>query len=229
MITLTHGESYTGRILSLALSLTDSPALANTQLSGSIIWGDGGLPTTLQSNFPLVQSFDHTYTADGFYLVQVTVSNQRAPRPETAKFTLPIEITTVQTIANNSPGFIYGPILPRDKGFPTHNEWCFHVGKDAQVLESNIRLIILTSFGERLMDPSFGTGVRRTIFEPDTRLVETVLKEEISMAIARYEPRVNVESLKVTRLNDRDVILNAVFTPKDDVGSQVQLVVNLTP
>jgi phage baseplate assembly protein W len=183
----------------------------------------------LEGIFPYTATLTHTYQADGFYLVQLNVANRLAPVPDTAKVIISVEISTgvYHSAEANLPGFIFGPILPRDRGFPTRGQWCFHLGKDVQVLESNLRLIILTSFGERLYDSAFGTNVRRVIFENDQRLVETVLREEISMAVARYEPRVNIDSISVFR-DGSAITLNASFVPKDKANDRIELSVNLT-
>lgn len=235
MITIESTPSVSGRKAVLSLAITDSIDLVNARLSGYIKWGDGDPPTDLStfgtppsnSTFPLVHSFEHTYKVDGFYLIQVSASNKKAPKPDSAKKLLSIDIRTTKISQVESPGLIFGPILPRDVGFPSQDEWCFNVGRDVAVLESNLRLIILTSFGERIMAPSFGTQVRKVIFEKDTRLIESVVKEEISAAVTRFEPRVRIDSIFVTRPNDREARVNAIFSPKDDSGSPIQLSISL--
>lgn len=230
MITAAYSTDLVKRQVSLTLTLDDTTSLANKTMACSVSWGDGGLPSALTGTFPSSPVFSHEYKVDGFYIIQVNVANKKVPKADTVKLNIPVEVVTVKnrSASENLPGYIYGPILPQSRGFPTVDQWCFNTGKDIQVLETNLRLIILTSFGERLMLPNFGTNVRRLIFEKDQRLIETVLKEEISMAVARWEPRVRVESVKVTRTGDHDATLDAVFSPKDDSGGPVQVSVALT-
>ena len=232
MITSTYNTQLTGRLAIITFVITDT--IGGT-VSGSVQWGDGSSPVSISgghsdSSVPFAFTLSHEYSSDGFYLVQLDIVNRRAPVPDTGKVTVPLEVFT-KTVTNNIanlPGFLIGPILPLDKSSPTVDQWCFHVGKDTQVLESNIRLILLTAFGERLMNPEFGTGLRRMIFEKDIRLTETVIREEIVAAVSRYEPRVTIDTVAVVKHTDRDAHVNAVFSPKDDVGSAIPMSIGLS-
>ncbi|MCB0187102.1 MAG: GPW/gp25 family protein, partial [Caldilineaceae bacterium] len=67
---------------------------------------------------------------------------------------------------------------------------------EANVRES-IRLILLTEPGERLMRESFGCGLRRFLFEPNTLATRQLIQERIVRALERWEPRVRVDSVQV--------------------------------
>ncbi len=60
-----------------------------------------------------------------------------------------------------------------------------------------IRALLLTEPGERLMREAFGCGLRRFLFEPNTVTTRQLIRERVSRAIARWEPRVTVEEVKV--------------------------------
>lgn len=68
---------------------------------------------------------------------------------------------------------------------------------EANVHES-IRIILSTEPGERLRLPSFGAGLRRFLFEPNTLATHTLIKQAIGEALKRWEPRIQLESVEVT-------------------------------
>lgn len=66
-----------------------------------------------------------------------------------------------------------------------------------QNVRESIRIILLTEPGERLMRETFGCGLRRFLFEPNTVTTRQLIKERIAEAIGRWEPRVAVQSVAV--------------------------------
>jgi phage baseplate assembly protein W len=103
--------------------------------------------------------------------------------------------------------------LPRDVGYPNAEQWNFNTGENTLVLESNLRNILLTARGERLMFPDFGTNLRAILFEPETPAVETMVRDEVVKAVAKYEPRVELDRIQVKRA-PKQVELNISFISK---------------
>ena len=62
-----------------------------------------------------------------------------------------------------------------------------------QNVRESIRIILLTEPGERLMRETFGCGLRRFLFEPNTVTTRQLIKERITEAIGRWEPRVALQ------------------------------------
>jgi phage baseplate assembly protein W len=60
-----------------------------------------------------------------------------------------------------------------------------------------IRIVLMTEPGERLNLPSFGAGLGRFLFEPNTASTHTLIAERIQTALQRWEPRVRVEAVEV--------------------------------
>ncbi len=60
-----------------------------------------------------------------------------------------------------------------------------------------IRIVLMTEPGERLYLPSFGAGLGRFLFEPNTAGTHTLIAERIQGALQAWEPRVRVESVDV--------------------------------
>jgi Bacteriophage baseplate protein W len=94
-----------------------------------------------------------------------------------------------------NPAQLYGKGL----AFPPH------VGADGRVAysegEPNIRqsleVILKTEERERLNLPSFGAGLRRYLFEPNTVATRYEIQERITRAIQQWEPRVIVTAVDV--------------------------------
>jgi hypothetical protein len=64
-------------------------------------------------------------------------------------------------------------------------------------VRESIRLILLTEPGERLMREEFGCGLRRFLFEPNTVTTRQLIRERITQAIGRWEPRVALEAVEI--------------------------------
>ncbi|MFN3303892.1 MAG: GPW/gp25 family protein [Roseateles sp.] len=67
---------------------------------------------------------------------------------------------------------------------------------EANVRES-IRILLLTAQGERLRRPDFGAGLERFLFEPNTTTTWRAIEEVIRRQLAKWEPRVQVEAIRV--------------------------------
>lgn len=67
-----------------------------------------------------------------------------------------------------------------------------------QNVRESIRLILLTTPGERLMRERFGCGIREFLFEPNTVTTRELLRRRITQAIGRWEPRVRVQEVTVS-------------------------------
>jgi len=71
-----------------------------------------------------------------------------------------------------------------------------------QVATQNIKMVVLTSPGERIMTPEFGVGVRKYLFEPNTPATATSLKNRIYNQVAKYLPYITLLEVKVSNILD---------------------------
>ncbi len=65
-------------------------------------------------------------------------------------------------------------------------------------IAQSIRILLSTGTGERLNRHGFGAGLGRFLFQPNTLETHTQIAKAISDAIARWEPRVDLESVDVS-------------------------------
>jgi hypothetical protein len=85
--------------------------------------------------------------------------------------------------------------------------------KNEDSVKQAVKNLILTSVGERLFDPFFGSDINRTLFENFTPFMAEDLVKYINKSIRLYEPRVN--QIQITPLDDRDrngITINILFT-----------------
>ncbi len=68
-------------------------------------------------------------------------------------------------------------------------------------LEESIRLILSTAYGERPMRPDFGCGIHDYVFAPADATTAGRLAYEVRLALARWEPRIEVADVDVTALD----------------------------
>jgi len=65
-----------------------------------------------------------------------------------------------------------------------------------EVAKQNFINLMLTAQGERIMDNQFGVGLRRYLFEPNTRLLHTQIASKIRQQTALYLPFIEIRAVK---------------------------------
>jgi phage baseplate assembly protein W len=63
------------------------------------------------------------------------------------------------------------------------------------LVNQNLKMLLLTSPGERIMDPHFGVGMRRFIFEQDHPTIYADISAKIYEQVAKYLPYIELEHL----------------------------------
>jgi uncharacterized protein len=92
-----------------------------------------------------------------------------------------------------------GKLYGRGLSFPPR------VGADGRMMWSvgetnireSIRVILMTQFNERIQLPEFGGNLATFLFEPNTVTTRSLLRDQITRALARWEPRITVETVAV--------------------------------
>ncbi len=74
----------------------------------------------------------------------------------------------------------------------------FAYSDGAENVRESIRIILSTDRQERLMLPQFGGGLSRYLFQPNTTDTHRLIQERITQALVRWEPRIELESVRVT-------------------------------
>jgi len=63
------------------------------------------------------------------------------------------------------------------------------------LVNQNLKMLLLTSPGERIMDPHFGVGMRRYIFEQDHPSIYANISAKIHKQVKKYLPYIEIEDL----------------------------------
>jgi phage baseplate assembly protein W len=81
-----------------------------------------------------------------------------------------------------------------------------------ETIKQNLRMLILTSPGERIMDPDFGVGMRKFLFQSVGDETFSLIVEQIKKQVADYIPVVNLKEIRfVTSDEDSTIPANQVL------------------
>ena len=94
--------------------------------------------------------------------------------------------------ASPPPALIGWPLLP----LPDENGRLDYPSLEASVRQQ-IRVILQTRPGEQLMRPQYGAGLQRFVHEQNTLTVRRRIRDLVSEALARWEPRITVQRIEV--------------------------------
>jgi len=186
------------------------------RVRATLDWNDGTQPVDYpEQDSPLVVEATRKL-GFGTYSITLTAYNTKSPAPDQIKTVFPWQITQLNPVATPARN-IFGPILPRDNGLPNTQTWNFDTGSDLTVLASNLKMLLMTAKGERVMSPNYGTNIRRIIFDMNVASVETILQQEIAQAVAQWEPRVTMQGIFVNRdANNRQVQVQVTFLSRQN-------------
>jgi Bacteriophage baseplate protein W len=115
----------------------------------------------------------------------------------------------MSTLAYLGRGWNY-PIAPVGDGL------AYAAGPDK--VAQSIWIILDTDPGERVMRPTFGCGLRRHLMAPNTSATRALIKHDVDVALANFEPRITVTDLQVAPGDDPALVLIriAYFTIRDN-------------
>ena len=213
-IQITQRTGQGGRaVFTLSFSVTeDDPFLSQKLVAASVNWGDGSLPV----DYPVTPSPITVITTKdfppGFYIIRVNANNFRLPTHDTQQAIIQLTILGEPQPVKPSP-ITFGPILPRDQGFPNRDQWLLNSGEDLGILESSIRMLLLTGKGERLMEPQYGTNIRSILFTNDFPSAKVFIEQEIVNALSQWEPRVVLSKFAMNKQGSTATV-NAEFVSR---------------
>jgi len=102
-----------------------------------------------------------------------------------------------------------------------------------QTTMSGLKQLLLTSKGERVMRPEFGTSLRESVFKPMEESDTVNLKKEINHVINKYHPEVDILDLEVSwdtqnsssNLNTISIMLNFQLTGEHYTPQTLNIVI----
>ena len=105
------------------------------------------------------------------------------------------------------------------------------VSRDASAIKQAIVNVLLTNKGERLMNPRYGSDIRRFLFEPLDYGTGFQIKANIRDTLDKFEPRISVLDIKCTPNfddNGFDVVLQYNVRGTDDPPVAVEFFLSRT-
>ena len=92
------------------------------------------------------------------------------------------------------------PLAPVTQG-------CLDYAAGPDKVAQSIWIILDTDPGERIMRPTFGCGLRRYLMAPNTSATRALIKHDVDIALANFEPRISVTDLEVAPGDDPALVL----------------------
>lgn len=100
---------------------------------------------------------------------------------------------------------------------------------DERLIKNDLVQLLLTSPGERLYRPDFGTAIRSIVFESLNQNELNALSRSIILAIQKYEERVSVKDVSCIATEDGQTVnIKVVVNPNDQPLTQYVLELNAT-
>lgn len=189
---------------------TDMPL---AYVKATLDWDDGTSPEEFTGTGTLAVSSERMLRP-GSYYITLDGENFRGPTPDTTQTRFQVTVRDTVPVPAKTAPLVFGPILPRDTGAPNAATWNFDSGEDIRILESSVKMLLSTAKGERIMEPEYGTNIRKLIFETNSAAIESLIEDELSTALSRWEPRVEAQGISIVRGDDRSVVVSMVLVSK---------------
>lgn len=78
--------------------------------------------------------------------------------------------------------------------------------------KQNFKMLCLTIPGERIMDPLFGVGLSRFLFENSDDLTSSEIRVKIREQVSKYMPFIEIKEIIIDKIRDIDVVVeNSLF------------------
>lgn len=74
----------------------------------------------------------------------------------------------------------------------------------ADTIKQNLKMLLLTNPGERIMNSDFGVGMKKYLFENDTEEVRLRLISRINEQIKKYLDYVKIEEINISEPNSNE-------------------------
>tara|TARA_A100001037_G_scaffold293460_1_gene310087 strand:+ start:193 stop:597 length:405 start_codon:yes stop_codon:yes gene_type:complete len=78
--------------------------------------------------------------------------------------------------------------------------------KNDNAVKQSVKNILLSNMFERPYKPDYGGNIRAMLFENFDPMTEQVLRKRIEEAIGNYEPRVDLEEVKIDAKEDENAL-----------------------
>ena len=79
-----------------------------------------------------------------------------------------------------------------------------------EVVSQNLKMLLLTSPGERVMEPAFGVGLYNFLFEQNLEYTRTGIRETIRQQVKKYMPFLVIRDISFSPSEGLDIDENSL-------------------
>ncbi len=85
---------------------------------------------------------------------------------------------------------------------------------DERDIEESLKIILFTSYGERIMRPEFGSNISESVFDTMDSVTINTLTDNIEQAILEFEPRITLHDVFISseEISEGKVYINLDYT-----------------
>ena len=83
--------------------------------------------------------------------------------------------------------------------------------EDVIAVKRSVKNLVQTNFYERPFQPELGCGVRELLFENFTPMTKVFLEKKIQEVLLNYEPRIDLQSVKVDDDQDNNRLVVDIY------------------
>lgn len=80
------------------------------------------------------------------------------------------------------------------------------------MIQQNVKMLLLTIPGERIMDPLFGVGLKAHLFNQNNAESQSIIEAEIREQILKYMPFVQVVKISFENIDTSENLDNGLLT-----------------
>lgn len=102
-----------------------------------------------------------------------------------------------------------------------------YVLTDNDAVKRSVRLLVLTSLGEKLFHPEIGSSVYSSLFENLDATTTLTIQRTIQDALNNWEPRATLIKVQVDPLADQNSVNVSIYFYINNVPNPVSVTVNL--
>ena len=78
-------------------------------------------------------------------------------------------------------------------------------------IRESIWLVLMTSRGERVMRPTFGSGASEYVFAPNEPATRAGIAQQVRDALTRWEPRIELAEVRVEAPEENLLLINVDY------------------
>ena len=97
-----------------------------------------------------------------------------------------------------------------------------HVDEYIDLIKQNLRMLMFTNPGERIMDPEFGIGLKTYLFETITESLMDEIRGKITSQCTKYMPYMDITRLEIVEDEENDnkiLVLMQIFVSSIQEGA----------